>query len=101
MQAEDKAWIEYLEKFSEVYDESSYSSSLQSSVMRSIHKLVEKAFDDQAHFSGVLEVGAGTGEYLPFVRHSHDEYTPADLGPKTLEVDKRKLADILNGKVTF
>lgn len=61
MQAEDKAWIEYLEKFSEVYDESNYSSSLQSLVMRSSHKLVEKVFDDKAHFSGVLEVGAGTG----------------------------------------
>ena len=35
------------------------------------------------------------------MRHSYDEYTLADLDPKTLEVDKRKLADILNGKVAF
>ena len=69
MQNEDKSWIDYREKFSKVYDELNYSSPLQSSVMRASHKLVEKAFDDQAHFSRVLEVGASTGEHLPFVRH--------------------------------
>ncbi|AYH45327.1 class I SAM-dependent methyltransferase [Azoarcus sp. DN11] len=98
---EDKAWSEYREKFSEVYDESNYSSPLQSSVMRASHKLVEKAFDDHAHFGRVLEVGAGTGEHLPFVRHSFDQYTLTDLDPKTLEVAKRKLAGIHNGNVTI
>lgn len=34
MQNEDKAWTEYREKFSEVYDESNYASPLQSLVMR-------------------------------------------------------------------
>lgn len=101
MQKEDKAWIEYREKFSEVYDESNYSTPLQSSVMRASHKLVEKAFDDQVHFGSVLEVGAGTGEHLPFVRHSFDEYTLTDHDPKTLEVAKRKFAATLSGKVTF
>lgn len=101
MQTEDKAWIEYREKFSEVYDESNYSSPLQSSAMRASHKLVEKAFDERAHFGRVLEVGAGTGEHLTFVRHSFDEYTLTDLDPRTLEVARRKLADIPNGKVKF
>lgn len=101
MHNEDKAWITWREKFSELYDESNYSSPLQSSVMRASHKLVEKPFDDQAHFGRVLEVGAGTGEHLPFVRHSFDEYTLTDLDPKTLEVAKTKLAGINNQKVIF
>lgn len=101
MRNEDKAWIDYREKFSEVYDESNYLSPLQSSVMRASHKLVEKAFDNKAHFSRVLEVGAGTGEHLRFVRHCFDEYRLTDLDPKTLEVAKRKLAGISSGKVTF
>lgn len=101
MQTEDKAWIEYREKFSDIYDESNYSSPLQSSVMRASHKLVERPFDYKVHFGRVIEVGAGTGEHLSFVRHSFDEYTLTDLDPKTLEVAKRKLADIPNGKVTF
>lgn len=101
MQTEDKAWIEYREKFSEVYDESNYSSPLQSLLMRASHKLVEKTFDDQIYFGRVLEVGAGTGEHLPFVRHRFDEYTLTDLDPKTLEVARRKLGTIPHGRVTF
>lgn len=101
MQTEDKAWIEFQERFSEVYDELLYSRSLQSSVMRAGHKLVERAFDKRTHFGRVLEIGAGTGEHLPFVQHSFDEYTLTDHSPKTLEVAKRKLASIPNGKVTF
>lgn len=101
MQGEDKAWIDYRNKFSEVYDESNYSSPLQSSVMRASHKLVENAYDDQMYFGRVLEVGAGTGEHLPFVRHRFDEYILTDLDPKTLEVAKRKLAGTHDGEVAF
>lgn len=101
MQGEDKAWIEYRNKFSEVYDESNYSSPLQSSVMRASHKLVEKAYDNQTRFGRVLEIGAGTGEHLPFVRHKFDEYILTDLDPKTLEVAERKLAGTYDGKVGF
>lgn len=69
--------------------------------MRSSHKLVDKAFNDQVHFGRVLEVSDGTGEHLPFVRHSFDEYTLTDIDPKTLEVAKRQLVDINRGKVNF
>jgi phosphatidylethanolamine/phosphatidyl-N-methylethanolamine N-methyltransferase len=101
MPNEDRAWIDYRDKFSEVYDESNYSSLLQSFVMHSSHKLVEKAFDDNVHFGRVLEVGAGTGEHFPFVRHTFDEYTLTDLDPNTLEVAKKKLAFISNSKTNF
>lgn len=101
MQGDDKAWIDYREKFSEVYDNSNYSSPLQSNVMRASHKLVEKAYGNQTYFGRVLEVGAGTGEHLPFVCHRFDEYTLTDLDPKTLEVAKSKLANIHDGKVVF
>ena len=98
---EDKAWIEYREKFSEVYDESNYSSSLRSLLMRASHKLVEKAFDNETYFGRVLEVGAGTGEHFRFVRHGFEEYTLTDLDPRTLEVAKTKLAGISSSKLTF
>ena len=101
MQCDDKAWIEYREKFSELYDNSNYSSPLQSLVMRSSHKLVEKAYSEQMHFGHVLEVGAGTGEHLPFVRHTFDKYILADLDHKTLEVAKIKLAETYGWRVGF
>ncbi len=101
MQNEDKAWIDYREKFSEVYDAANYSRSLQSSVMRESHRLAEKAIGEQAYFGRVLEVGAGTGEHLKFVRHTFGEYILSDLDPRTLDIAKHKLAHISNGNVTF
>ncbi|MGI9024464.1 MAG: class I SAM-dependent methyltransferase [Burkholderiaceae bacterium] len=101
MQHEDKAWLDYRERFSDLYDDSNYSSPLQSFVMRASHKLVEKEYGKQAHFDRVLEIGAGTGEHLPFVRHAFNEYILTDLDPKTLEVAKHKLAGMHNGQVKF
>jgi len=69
--------------------------------MRSSHKLVEKPYGGQSHFSRVLEVGAGTGEHVHFVRHSFDEYTLTDLDPKTLDVARKKLGALPDGKVKF
>ena len=97
----DKAWSDYREKFSEIYDGSNYSSRLQAYVMQASHRLVEKAFTNKLHFDRVLEVGAGTGEHLQFVRHAFDEYILTDIDPKTLEVAKRKLAGSRNCKVGF
>lgn len=101
MHNEDKAWIEYREKFSELYDDSNYSSPLQSLVMRASHKLVEKAYTDESHFKKVLEVGAGTGEHVNFVRHNFEEYTLADLDQKTIDIAKIKLKKTHSGKLKF
>lgn len=101
MPEEDKAWIEYRKLFSEIYDDSNYSSPLQSSVMRASHRLVEKIYGDRRRFGRVLEVGAGTGAHLPFVRHSFDEYILTDQDPKTLDVAKTKLAGAYDGRIGF
>jgi ubiquinone/menaquinone biosynthesis C-methylase UbiE len=89
---EDQAWTDYRSSFSEVYDESNYESPLQATVMRASHRLVERNLDETTNFPRVLEVGAGTGEHFPFVRHSFEEYTLTDTDPATLEIAKRKTA---------
>jgi len=91
MNSEDQTWLDYRARFSEIYDESNYSSPLQSAVMRASHRLTEKQFGGNDHFSRVLEIGAGTGEHFGFVRHNFDEYVLTDPDPKTLEVAQRKL----------
>lgn len=98
---EDKAWLEYRKKFSEIYDKSNYSSLLQSFVMHSSHKLLEKKYEKRARFSRVLEVGAGTGEHFSFVRHKFDLYLLTDIDSKALDVAKEKLATNLDCKVGF
>lgn len=101
MLSDDKAWTDYREKFAQVYDESNYASPLQSFVMRASHKLTEKPYDEKANFDRVLEIGAGTGEHLPFVRHRFNQYVLTDLDPKTLEVAQRKLMGQHDGKLSF
>ena len=98
---EDQAWLDYRAKFSDVYDQSNYSSPLQSAVMRASHRLVERQFKGNEYFPRVLEIGAGTGEHLPFVQHRFDQYVLTDTDFKTLEVAKKKLNGLHDGKLSF
>jgi ubiquinone/menaquinone biosynthesis C-methylase UbiE len=98
---EDKAWLDYKDRFSGLYDQANYSSPLQSMVMRASHKLTEKKFDAGVHFGKVLEVGAGTGEHFSFVRHSFDQYIFSDLDAKTLERAEAKLAGKYKDNLVF
>lgn len=101
MQAEDKAWSEYRQKFADIYDQSNYSNSAQSFAMHASHRVAEKAFGNQIFFNKVLDIGAGTGEHLAFVRHGFGSYTLADNDQKALDVAQKKLSGIHQGKLFF
>lgn len=101
MKNEDKAWLEYRARFADVYDKSNYASPLQSAVMRAGHRLTEKSFKERDHFGKVLEIGAGTGEHIGFVRRGFDQYVLTDLDTKTLEVAKGKLNDKFGNKLQY
>lgn len=53
------------------------------------------------HFRHVLEIGAGAGEHFQFIRHSFDKYILTDLDPKVLDVARKKLAEIHDGKIGY
>jgi ubiquinone/menaquinone biosynthesis C-methylase UbiE len=59
------------------YGELNYSG-LTGVVMRAGHRLMERPFGLRSRFPKVLEVGAGDGRHLPFVRHRFDEYWLTD-----------------------
>ncbi len=98
---EDQAWLDFRAKFADVYDESNYVSPLQSSLMQASHRRVEERFKEVDSFSRVLEIGAGTGEHLGYVRHHFDQYVLSDIDAKTLEVAKGKLANKFGDKLLF
>jgi phosphatidylethanolamine/phosphatidyl-N-methylethanolamine N-methyltransferase len=101
MNNEDQSWLDYRNRFADVYHGTNYSSPLQSFVMRAGHSLTEKYFNKNRHFSRVVEIGVGPGEHLPFVRHSFDHYVLTDLDPRVLEVARKSLIGLHDGKLSF
>jgi phosphatidylethanolamine/phosphatidyl-N-methylethanolamine N-methyltransferase len=101
MHTEDKAWLDYRNRFSKVYDESNYASPLQSFAMRASHKLVERGLGPETFFPRVLEIGAGTGEHFAFVRHRFDEYILTDHDAEALQVARRKIGGTAKGNIAF
>jgi ubiquinone/menaquinone biosynthesis C-methylase UbiE len=101
MANEDKAWLEYQKNFSSNYDDLNYAQGLQAYVMKAGHKLSEKRFTEKQHFSKVLEVGAGTGAHLDFVRHSFDQYILTDHDKGALDIAKEKADQGIIAKLVF
>lgn len=101
MSDEDPAWTDYRAKFADIYDAANYSSPLQSYAMRASHRLTERRFTEHDFFSSVLEIGAGTGEHLAFVRHGFDRYVLTDVDARALEVCKGKFENSYGDKLLF
>jgi ubiquinone/menaquinone biosynthesis C-methylase UbiE len=97
VEPEDKAWLEHREKYPGMYDDANYSSPLQRFVMNASHKLTERAFGPADNFGKVLEIGAGTGVHLGFVRHRFQEYILSDMDHRMLAIAKAQI-DAANGE---
>lgn len=97
----DPAWHDYLARAAEGYDDANYSAGLQGWAMRASHRLIERAHGPDVTFARVLEIGAGTGQHLPFVRHRFDEYTFNDANPATLDVARARLDPARRSQVRF
>jgi phosphatidylethanolamine/phosphatidyl-N-methylethanolamine N-methyltransferase len=81
----DPDHAEYLTKWSQVYERLNYQQGVAGYFLKKSHEWAEKAFTTTHKFSRVLEVGAGTGLHLGFVRHSFDEYWVTDINPPMLD----------------
>src|SRR4051794_36051853 len=76
---------DYLHQRSALYERENYNGGLAGFFMSRSHKWCEQDFGTSCHFSRVLEVGAGTGVHLKYVRHSFDEYIVTDIDPLMLQ----------------
>ncbi len=76
---------EYIRRWSETYERSNYDEGLSGYFLKKSHLWAERAFGPSVKFAKVLEVGAGTGIHLRFVRHAFDEYWITDLNLPFLE----------------
>lgn len=89
----------YNERLTRAYQGLNYGRSLSAYFMRRGHELLEAPFGPDRHFSRVIEVGAGAGEHLGFVRHGFDEYLMTDWNDARLAHARRALSPELQAKV--
>lgn len=84
MPSEDDSSL-WCEKHAAAYESENYERGLAGWVMRRSHALLEKDFGPDVHFARVLEVGAGSGVHLRYVRHSFESYVMTDTSSAMLE----------------
>jgi phosphatidylethanolamine/phosphatidyl-N-methylethanolamine N-methyltransferase len=62
------------------YESNNYANtSLSTRVLSKTHSLIEREFSANSHFREVIEIGAGTGAHLHFIRHGFDRYVMSDI----------------------
>ena len=83
------------------YKTLNYGSSLSSRLLRTSHELAERKFPRNTHLDRVLEVGAGPGIHLDYVRHSFSEYFITDLRQDMLDKAERKYSPKLARRVIY
>ncbi|MFP4361878.1 MAG: class I SAM-dependent methyltransferase [Alphaproteobacteria bacterium] len=89
----------YNARLAAAYDELNYGRSLAGRFMRRGHAVLEGPFGPARHFARVLEVGAGAGEHVGFVRHGFDDYLMTDRAEVRLERARAALPAALRAKV--
>lgn len=62
------------------YNEFLYSG-LQGRMMAYLHRHLEKPFRSEDFFPLTVEIGAGEGQHLPYVRHTFERYVMTDIRP--------------------
>lgn len=75
----------YLKQWAALYEGKNYDTGLTGYFLKKSHEWSESSFGEDVHFSKVLEVGAGTGMHIKYVRHSFDEYFLTDLNPPLMD----------------
>ena len=87
------------EIFRRLYDSTNYDRSLAAVFMRRCHEILERGFPKSAHFSRVIEVGAGTCQHIQHVRHGFDRYLMTDLDEAMLRQGRERLPERLRATV--
>lgn len=77
-------FAQYHRLFADNYHAANYGRSLAGILMQMGHSASEKAFNQSHHFHNVLELGAGSGVHLKYVRHSFDQYVMTDSSEQML-----------------
>jgi len=88
---EDPMWLSWQEAAENIFEKTYYSTNpLVAYVNNSGHRIAENGISIDAYYSRVLEIGAGTGYHLGFVRHRYDKYIMSDINEKMIRIAEAK-----------
>jgi phosphatidylethanolamine/phosphatidyl-N-methylethanolamine N-methyltransferase len=97
---EDSEWIDYPEKCAQHYEQLNYTGP-PGYFMSMSHSIAEKTFGVGSHFDTVLEVGAGSGQHIKYVKHSFREYIITDVNEELVKSTAKRFALLHPGKVKY
>lgn len=80
----------YESSYIQAYDTNNTEKTLAGSFLQKSHYLLEKTLPKGGVFNRVLEVGAGTGHHLPYVKHAFQQYVMTDGNDEMLEIASKK-----------
>lgn len=86
-----QSYEEYMDKWTKIYQNTNYDSGLTGYFLKKSHEWSEKKFDKTMKFNKVLEVGAGSGVHIDYVKHQYDEYYMTDLHDSFINQSKDKV----------
>ena len=72
------------------YDTNNTEQTLAGSFLQKSHQLLEKTLPKGGDYNRVLEVGAGSGHHLPYVKHDFQQYVMTDGSDAMLEIASKK-----------
>ena len=71
--------VELVNNFYLNYDEYNQNKGLSGFAIKSIHKLMEKPFNQSFEYKNVLELGGYVGNHVDYVKHKLDNYVNSDI----------------------
>lgn len=78
------------------YDTNNTEQTLAGSFLQKSHQLLEKTLPKGGVYNHVLEVGAGSGHHLPYVKHGFQQYVMTDGSDAMLEIAAKKYSSQLS-----
>lgn len=96
----DGMWVRWQQESVQLRQKVDYqSNSLVKFFNLAGHGIVERGHDHSQHFSKVLEIGAGTGDHIAFVKHTYDEYFATDFNKEAVRIGSQNHQG--SGKIHF
>lgn len=88
----------YESSYIQAYDTNNTEKTLAGSFLQKSHYLLEATLPKGGNYSRVIEVGAGTGHHLPYVKHPFAQYVMTDGNDEMLGIATRKFSTELSNQ---